>query len=165
MRLVEALRAVNGRRANDVLNLIQSNADLSEIRLFLAESYSPDDQYSHDILLEEQASQNARPNVRRKIMSVEQLTDTPVYRVSARPWTAVTDDDELVSHLISKYFTWNHQTLNWINRELFIRDMRSSNLGSMFCSPLLVNAMLAQACVSFIFVITTLGILLISYAL
>ncbi|KAL4785793.1 hypothetical protein BJX76DRAFT_346816 [Aspergillus varians] len=34
----------------------------------------------------------------------------------------------------------------WIDRDLFLRDMQSSNAGSQFCSQFLVNAILAVAC-------------------
>jgi hypothetical protein len=82
-------------------------------------------------------------------MDIKSLSDIPLYEVPAHPWTEVTSDASFVSHLISLYFTWQHPGLNWIDRDLFLRDMRSKKLGSKFCSPLLVNSILAVACVSF----------------
>lgn len=38
MRLLETLRVVDGRQGRDVLTLIQGNAPLDELRLFLAEN-------------------------------------------------------------------------------------------------------------------------------
>lgn len=41
----------------------------------------------------------------------------------------------------------------WIDRDLFIADMQGGDLNSRFCSPFLVNALLAVACVRFVLVI------------
>lgn len=54
-----------------------------------------------------------------------------------------------VSHLISLWFSWSRPFYNWIDRELFLGDMRSGNLKSKFCSPFLVQCILAEACVSY----------------
>ncbi|PLB46427.1 hypothetical protein P170DRAFT_465950 [Aspergillus steynii IBT 23096] len=137
-QLVSTLRTDENRNASDVLNLIRSNASLDEIRLSLAESLNPQDPQTR--------AEGLGRNTRQKYMDINRLSDIPRWRVSARPWTTVTDDDDLVSHLISLYFSWNHQILNWIDRDLFIRDMQSGNVDSQFCSPLLVNAVLAMSC-------------------
>lgn len=78
----------------------------------------------------------------------KQLSDMAPFRVPAHPWTSITEDDDFVSHLISLWFTWAHPFLNWIDRDLFIREMQSGNIDSEFCSPFLVNIILADACVS-----------------
>ncbi|KAJ5717368.1 hypothetical protein N7488_003014 [Penicillium malachiteum] len=77
---------------------------------------------------------------------LQRKSDSVVFHVPAFPWTTVTDDSDFVSHLVSLWFTWVHPTLNWINRDLFMQEMRSGNLESEFCSPFLVNIMLADAC-------------------
>lgn len=80
-------------------------------------------------------------------MSVGRLADTPLFQLSSgHRWTTVTNDEELISHLISLYFVWEHQTLPFLDRELFIEDFESGQ-GS-FCSPFLVNAILALGSVS-----------------
>jgi hypothetical protein len=60
-------------------------------------------------------------------ITLEKLCDIPLVQVPAKPWTAVTDDGQLVSHLVSLYFTWDNP--------------------SEFCTPLLVNSVLAMASV------------------
>lgn len=61
---------------------------------------------------------------------------------------SVSDDDDSVSHLVPLYFTWNDITLNWIDPELFLMDMKKGQLEARFCSPLLVNSILAWlACI------------------
>lgn len=60
-------------------------------------------------------------------------------------WTTVTQDMELIIHLINLYFTWHYAYFTTLSKELFYRDFlkgRSSN----YCSALLVNAMLTLGC-------------------
>jgi hypothetical protein len=70
----------------------------------------------------------------------------PIYQVPASPWTTVTDDSEVVSHLISLWMTWYQPFFYFFEPNLFLRDMRAGN--GKHCSPLLVNALLAITCVS-----------------
>lgn len=70
----------------------------------------------------------------------------PEYNVQAAFWTKVTSSDQLVSHLLSVYFRWDHPIHNFFDKELFTQDL--INRRSVFCSSLLVNAILAVACVS-----------------
>lgn len=72
---------------------------------------------------------------------------TPIYNVPAKPWTTVSDNPALISHLISLYFAWSHPFYNFIEKDLFLSDMIHSQ--KTYCSALLVNAVLTQACVSF----------------
>ncbi|KAL6234135.1 hypothetical protein BDW75DRAFT_231358 [Aspergillus navahoensis] len=123
VRLVDCIRDGSQEEATRVLNYIRSDASLDDIRRFLAQSPS---------LSEIEHVQRQRYN--------------PLYHVPAWPWTSVTDDSNYISHLISIYFTWNSPVQKWIERDLFIRDMQSGNIDSPFCSPFLVNAILAVAC-------------------
>ena len=70
----------------------------------------------------------------------------PLFDIKAKPWTDVTDDNRLVSHLISSLFTWEQNFSGMIEQESFINAAIAGDLSSPFCSPLLVNAMLANAC-------------------
>lgn len=83
-----------------------------------------------------------------RALSIARLCDIPPFTGHAKPWTTVTDDDQFVSHLISLYFTWCCLAFNFIDRDLFLRDFNSGGINSLYCSPFLVNAMLADACVS-----------------
>lgn len=82
----------------------------------------------------------------------EKVADTPAFSVPSQPWTRVTTDDTLVSHLISTFLLdlnpyWRH-----VEEDLFLHDMRSEQRSvldsSLYCSPLLVNAICALSCVS-----------------
>lgn len=81
-------------------------------------------------------------------IAVDRLCDEPLFQVPCKPWTITTDDDHLVSSLISLYFTWHHPLMRVVDQEMFLRDMSAGDLASDFCSPVLVNSILAVASVS-----------------
>ncbi|KAI5867012.1 fungal-specific transcription factor domain-containing protein [Durotheca rogersii] len=66
-------------------------------------------------------------------------------------WSGVTTSAEDVKHLLTMYFNWHYPYFTTLSRKLFYRDFLSgrSNIGpnkTAYCSPLLVNAMLALGC-------------------
>lgn len=67
-------------------------------------------------------------------------------------WTNVTTDPELVRHLISMYFCWHYSFFTTLSKDLFMKEFQlgmpppGSRRKSKYCSPLLVNAMLALGC-------------------
>ncbi|KAJ5817715.1 hypothetical protein N7447_007723 [Penicillium robsamsonii] len=60
-------------------------------------------------------------------------------------WTEVTDDDSLISHLMTMYFTWHYPFFTTLSKNMFYRDY-IRGVSSSYCSALLVNAMLALGC-------------------
>jgi hypothetical protein len=70
----------------------------------------------------------------------------------AASWTEVTDDPELVMHLINMYFTWHYTYFTTLSKSLFMREflLGASPPGTRrkteYCTPLLVNTMLALGC-------------------
>ncbi|KAJ5246212.1 Transcription factor [Penicillium chermesinum] len=64
---------------------------------------------------------------------------------AVKSWTQVTEDDSLISHLLTMYFTWHYPFFTILSKDLFYRDyMRRTS--TSYCSALLVNAMLALGC-------------------
>jgi len=67
-------------------------------------------------------------------------------------WTNVTDDPELVMHLMNMYFTWHYTYFTTLSKNLFWREFLRGKQPSevrrekVYCTPLLVNAMLALGC-------------------
>jgi hypothetical protein len=65
-------------------------------------------------------------------------------------WTTVTTDSNLISHLMNMYFTWHWEYFTCVPKSLFYRDFLKgcppSGHGRKYCTPLLVNAMLALGC-------------------
>jgi len=66
-------------------------------------------------------------------------------------WTTVTSETEVVVHLINMYFTWHYPYFTTLSKSLFYRDFLlgkppGTPKRTMYCSSLLVNAMLALGC-------------------
>ena len=61
-----------------------------------------------------------------------------------RPWTTVTQDEELIQHLLDVYFTWQHSFFQSFPENLFRSDMAAGR--TKYCSPMLVNAICAAGC-------------------
>lgn len=67
-------------------------------------------------------------------------------------WTTVTTDHDLILHLINMYFTWHYTYFTTLSRSLFYRDFLlgrpppGTRRKTQYCTPLLVNAMLALGC-------------------
>ncbi|OKL58501.1 hypothetical protein UA08_06055 [Talaromyces atroroseus] len=148
LRLVETLRYSSNEHVVRLLDLIRNkNSSLDEIKAYL-EGYVPDSEIETTPELQEvldKLEERAQKRSSRRMLDVMWLSHIPVVEVPATPWTTVTDDDSLVSYLISLWLTWSHPFCNWIDRDLFIRDMKSRDTKSKFCSPFLVNSVLAEA--------------------
>lgn len=67
-------------------------------------------------------------------------------------WTNVTDDAELVQHLLAMYFNYHYTFFCCLSKRTFWREFlrgkqpAGSRRDSVYCTPLLVNAMLALGC-------------------
>lgn len=59
-------------------------------------------------------------------------------------WTCVTGDTELVRHLLALYFCWEYPNFAPISKEHFLQDFCDKR--HRYCSPMLVNALLALGC-------------------
>ncbi|KAL8967897.1 MAG: hypothetical protein Q9183_002715, partial [Haloplaca sp. 2 TL-2023] len=77
------------------------------------------------------------------------------YQQQANPivsWTEVTKDHELVVHLMNMYFTWHYTYFTTLSKSLFYHDFLlgrpppNTRRKIEYCTPLLVNAMLALGC-------------------
>ena len=58
-------------------------------------------------------------------------------------WTSVTGDGDLVDHLLRLYFCWSHPYYSFFSEAAFLSDMAAGR--NKYCSPMLVNAILAHA--------------------
>lgn len=63
---------------------------------------------------------------------------------SSAVWFGTVQDAEFVDHLLNLYFTWAHPFYHFFSREQFLYDLARGRTD--FCSPMLVNAVLAFAC-------------------
>lgn len=69
-------------------------------------------------------------------------TDIPGGEV--RQWTTVTSDTDLIDHLLALYFTWSHPFYLLFSEDIFYHGMRMNK--AKYCTPLLMNAILAVGC-------------------
>ena len=148
--VVDALRYGNDGHVLQIVTLVRDGASLGRIQMCVAqqvEENEPDDgciDPEADIVRKSSrpsAMLQQRPS---KVLGVLQLIDNPPYGKNARNWTTITDDDSLLSNLISVLFIWEGTFYNWIDRDLFLGDMSSGQ--TRYCSRFLVNALLAFAC-------------------
>ncbi|KAK2007595.1 fungal-specific transcription factor domain-containing protein [Colletotrichum eremochloae] len=70
--------------------------------------------------------------------------DLPDMKLPPEDWTKITDDGSLVQHLLALYFCWEYPTFASLSKEHFLRDFQ--NGVHRYCSPILVNALLALGC-------------------
>lgn len=48
---------------------------------------------------------------------------SPIHVQNAEPWTTITQDVDLVKHLMELYFCWSHPFYSLFSKELFLDDM------------------------------------------
>lgn len=136
--------------------MIRNHASLDEVRGYLTRvlaNAQPSLQDQQDALHRLEGLrrgievESEPPRFRPQIMDIRYLCSSAPYRVPAKPWTSVTDDDDLVSHLVSLYLVWDYPFFAFFDSKTFVKHMAMGNTESDFCSPFLVNALLANACV------------------
>jgi hypothetical protein len=74
------------------------------------------------------------------------LVDGRLGKLEMKNWSQVCITNERAAHIMSLYIETDYQTLPLFNLDLFLQDVVYSRHN--FCSPLLVNAIFAWACVS-----------------
>ncbi|KAJ4118707.1 hypothetical protein NW768_010767 [Fusarium equiseti] len=75
------------------------------------------------------------------------------YTLPFSKWTNACQDDKLLSHLMLLFWTWDTVCIRIIDRTIFEEDLKTLNPTTpsapselRFCSPFLVNALLAVSC-------------------
>jgi hypothetical protein len=94
----------------------------------------------------------ARPRETRVQSSLHQipyfaadLVEPRLPTLSISDWTMVSKDNVLLRKLLQSYFLYDYDTFAIFHRGVFLQAMREGD--RRFCTPLLVNAVLAEACV------------------
>ncbi|RSL66456.1 Nitrogen assimilation transcription factor nit-4 [Fusarium sp. AF-6] len=95
---------------------------------------------SHLIYLGDPNREEADPNPEQFVSGEDPITS----------WTRVTQDTQLITHLINMYFNWHYPYFTTLSKTMFFRDFMRGKAGlgrgTAYCSSLLVNAMLALGC-------------------
>jgi hypothetical protein len=76
------------------------------------------------------------------------IVDYRLEMIRPSKWTNVSQDDGLMRRLIHDYFLYEYQCFPFFQKDYFLDDMIYGT--GRFCSPLLVNALLAYAWVSYL---------------
>lgn len=108
---------------------------------------------------------NIHENLLRKTQIQDPVLDTqstassrelPIATLPIARWTLVSIDDEMLTHLFTLFWTWDHTVARIIHWGLFVDDMcaeihlpvdAQDPPRHQFCSEFLINAMLAAATV------------------
>lgn len=142
-------------QAETLLQLIRGNATFEQIHCYMDSSLSSmlgqctdeDSRRELQSIRQRMEIYSRVPSFQPKITDVRSLGESAPYKVPAKPWTTVTDDDALVSYLVSMYFTWDYPFYAFVDRNVLCKHIIAGDTYSDLCSPFLVNALLANACV------------------
>ncbi|KAJ4123214.1 hypothetical protein NW768_009743 [Fusarium equiseti] len=74
----------------------------------------------------------------------DKYCDERLHRLQIGYWTGVSIEDEVAASAISHYLKGNHAIFGFFDPDLFIHDLVAHQHN--YCSPFLVNALLAHAC-------------------
>jgi len=74
------------------------------------------------------------------------MADPLLSRIMTANWTSVITDNNLLRQLLGAYFVYQHPSFVYLHKDQFLQDMADGR--HRFCSPLLVNAILAAGCQS-----------------
>lgn len=162
--IIDHLRESPEEDVAKVVTLIRSGANLPEIHQCIQQHLDESRLHQRELspplvdlnlhiknTMEKQSLLNASEDQleqqpSKRVLDVARLIDDPLYRVPAHPWTQVTDDKDLVSHLVSCWSSWRNITHIGVAEQHFIHDMQAGQLDCQYCSPFLVNCVLAFGC-------------------
>ena len=109
-----------------------------DIRQWMAEPHSRVGMWIQD---QSASSSSAISGADQVLAPLEDWSDT---KLPPNTWTGVTSDVDLVRHLLALYFCWEYPTFASLSKEHFLKDFNGGR--HRYCSPVLVNALLALGC-------------------
>lgn len=101
---------------------------------------------AHESTQSEQAQTNDYLNIYLQPYHAAELLDPLIDHLKPSEWTQVATDDHLMRTLIRAYILHEYPTFPVFHKDIFFQAMIDHDL--RFCRPVLVNALLAEACVS-----------------
>ncbi|KAK4450362.1 nitrate assimilation regulatory protein nirA [Podospora aff. communis PSN243] len=91
------------------------------------------------------ANEQSRPQF-FKPYHAARIDDPRLDEVRPSEWTMVSNDDGLMRTLLRLYYQYEYHFFTCFHMDAFLDDMLSGPRTNRFCSPVLVNAILAHAC-------------------
>ncbi|KAL6240268.1 hypothetical protein RBB50_012815 [Rhinocladiella similis] len=143
-RLMEAIRNGHNGQVENLIGIIRTNTSKEQVSSYIATNFphAAEEGSPYKAATWQQPPQSPASPLFRATLG----TPRPLFKVPAKPWTTVTDDDRLVSHLLSLWFTWRHWCYPFIDRDSFVSAMQSGHETDGICTAALVNMILADAC-------------------
>ena len=77
--------------------------------------------------------------------------DNTIESANIAKWTQATDDTDLLRELLHAYFVYDYPLFAFFHKDLFLKDLATGT--GEHCSSLLVNTILALACVSTLYLV------------
>jgi hypothetical protein len=156
--ILDAIRKGSEADVDDIIQLIRSNQDEnwdsiaeSAKKITSSSAEKKPSAYLSGVLDTFSVKTSTKPGEARQYghtSNLHLLAEEPESRISElmRPgsWTSVTEDSGLVQHLINVYLSWGHPLYTLFSEELFMHGMEDRKV--KYCTPLLVNAVLALGC-------------------
>ena len=153
--IVASIRSSTDAEVAEIVQQIRADEDLDNIAEFLKKNVVLQERSGAKSAEGELSNLLGRPSIDASgvvkhfghTSSLSLVSDgerSPMHLQTSEVWTRVTRDSALVEHLLSIYFCWAHPYYVLFSKELFLDDMAKGR--SKYCSPLLVNAILAFAC-------------------
>jgi hypothetical protein len=94
-------------------------------------------------------------HAREKYEDYDMFVDVPGHDLEIYRWTTVPMDNRLMNHLLTLFWTWDTIVERLLYRPIFEEDLTKLDPLDTdvrirrFCSPFLVNALLALSCVCY----------------
>ena len=154
--IVASIRSSTEAEAADIVQQIRTDEDLEGLAETLRRNVTLPERSNAKTAEGDLSNLIGRPSFEaRKLIKVQYghtsglglVSDgaqSPSDSHASEPWTTVTQDFQLVHHLIEMYFCWSHPAYALFSKELFMDDFNGRR--NKYCSPLLVNAILAVGC-------------------
>lgn len=100
----------------------------------------------HESSRSEQEQSNPYLNIYLQPYHAAELLDPLIDHLKPSEWTLVATDDHFMRALIRAYILHEYPTFPIFHKDIFFQAMIDHD--TRFCTPVLVNALLAEACVS-----------------
>lgn len=105
-------------------------------------------QGGHGSALPQSALASRYQNIYLQPYHAAELLDPLIDHVKPSKWTMVSTDDHLMRTLLRAYILHEYPTFPIFHKDIFLQAMIDED--TQYCTPMLVNALLAEACHSFI---------------
>ena len=153
--IVASIRSSTDAEVADIVQQIRADEDLDSIADSLKKSVTLPERSGAKFAERELSNIIGRPSIdasgvvkhyghTSSLGLVSDGESPPTHLQTTEVWTKVTRDTAFVEHLMNLYFCWANPGFLMFSKELFLDDMAKCQ--SKYCSPLLVNALLAFAC-------------------